>query len=100
MLLKRIYVLVLIEHGTRRANLLGTTTNPDRPWTTQTARNLLMNLGDCTDTVKFMTRDRGGQFTTDFDGVPADTDIHVLTSPPAAPTANAICVRRKIISEA
>jgi putative transposase len=40
-----------------------------------------------------MIKDRGGQFTTDFDAVLANADIRVLTSPPAAPTANATCKR-------
>lgn len=92
-LLKRIYALILIEHGTRRVHLLGTTTNPDGAWTTQAARNLLMDLGDRADTAKFMIRDRGGQFTTDFDAVLADAGIRVIKSPPAAPKANAICER-------
>jgi hypothetical protein len=29
--------------------VLGVTTNPDRPWTVQAARNLLMDLGEHAD---------------------------------------------------
>jgi putative transposase len=43
-LLRRIYALVVIEHGTRRAHLAGITANPDGAWTTQAARNFLMDL--------------------------------------------------------
>jgi putative transposase len=44
-LLKRIYVLVFIEHGTRRMHLGGVTTHPTGDWTVQQARNLALTLG-------------------------------------------------------
>jgi putative transposase len=92
-LLKRVYVLILIEHGSRRVHLLGISANPDGAWTTQAARNMLMDLGDRVSSFKFMIRDRGGQFTGAFDTVLADAGIRVLKSPPQAPRANATCER-------
>jgi transposase InsO family protein len=92
-LLKRVYALILIEHGTRRVHLLGVSTNPDGAWTTQAARNLVIDLGQRAGQFKFMIRDRGGQFTSDFDAVLADAGIRVIKSPPQAPRANAVCER-------
>jgi len=60
--LRRFYVLIIIEHGTRRAHLDGITANPDGAWTTQAARSL-MDLGHRVVSLKFLIRDRAGQFT-------------------------------------
>ncbi|MFG1812035.1 hypothetical protein [Streptomyces sp. NPDC049040] len=61
--LTRIYALVLLEHGTRRAHLLGVTANPTGPWTTQAARNFLMDHDMNAMGHKYLIRDRGSQFT-------------------------------------
>jgi len=92
-LLRRLYALIVIEHGTRRAHLAGITAHPDGAWTTQAARNFLMDLGQRAASVKFLIRDRAGQFTDSFDAVFQAEGIRILTSPPQAPKANAICER-------
>jgi putative transposase len=92
-LLRRIYALIVIGHGTRRAHLAGVTANPDGAWTTQAARNFLMDLGQLTASVKFLIRDRAGQFTDSFDAVFTAEGIRILASPPQAPRANAVCER-------
>jgi len=92
-LLKRVYVLVFIEHGTRRIHLAGITSNPDGPWTAQQARNLAMTMGTTLEQMRFLIRDRGSQFTTAFDGVFEDCGLTILRSPPQAPRTNAICER-------
>ena len=83
----------MIEHGTRRAHLAGITAHPDGAWTTQAARNFLMDLGQRAATVKFLIRDRAGQFTSSVDAVLAAEGIRIVASPPQAPRANAICER-------
>jgi putative transposase len=85
--------LIVIEHGTRRVHLAGITAHPDGPWTTQAARNFLMDLGQRAASVKFLIRDRAGQFTDSFDAVFQADGIRILASPPQAPRANAICER-------
>ena len=92
-LLRRIYALIVIEHGTRRVHLAGITAHPDGAWTTQAARNFLMDLGQRAASVKFLIRDRAGQFTGSFDAVFAADGIRIVAGPPQAPKANAICER-------
>jgi putative transposase len=92
-LLRRIYALIFIEHSTRRTHLAGITAHPDGSWTAQAARNILMDLGQRAASIKFLIRDRAGQFTESFDAVFTAEGIRILRSPPHAPQANAICER-------
>jgi putative transposase len=92
-LLRRIYALIVIEHGTRRVHLAGITANPDGAWTAQAARDFLMDLGQRAASIKFLIRDHAGQFTSSFDAVLTAAGIRILTSPPQPPRANAICER-------
>src|SRR5205814_3493308 len=68
-LLKRLYVLVFIGHGTRRMHLGGVTAHPTGDWTVQQARNLTLTLGERFEDIKFLVRDRGSNFTDSFDAV-------------------------------
>ncbi len=91
--LQRIYVFFVIEINTRYVHILGTTTNPDGPWTAQQARNLITDLGDRAAELRFLIRDRAGQFTANFDTVFADAGIHVVKIPPRCPQANGYAER-------
>lgn len=52
-----------------------------------------MDLGQRASAVKFVIRDRVGQFTGSFDAVFTAEATRILASPPQAPRANAICER-------
>jgi putative transposase len=62
----KVYVLAVIEHGTRRVRILGATGHPAQSWVVQQARNLLMDLDDAGTSVKFILHDRDASFTAAF----------------------------------
>jgi putative transposase len=91
--LKRIYVFFALEVRNRYLHILGTTSHPTGAWTTQQARNLLMDLDGRAASFRFLVRDRAGQFTTSFDAVLAGAGIDAVKIPPRCPRANCYAER-------
>jgi putative transposase len=89
----RACVLAVIEHTTRRIRILGVTLHPTGEWTTQQARNLLMDLGGQADRMKFMIRDRGSNFTAASGAVLADAGIRTVLCNVRTPRMNGIAER-------
>jgi putative transposase len=92
-LLRRLYVLVFIEHGSRRLHLAGVTAHPTGAWVAQQARNLAMDLDGRLGTLRFLIRDRDPLFTTAFGEVFKAEDLRIITTLPRTPRMNAICER-------
>jgi putative transposase len=89
----KVYVLAVIEHGTRRIRVLGATENPVQSWVVQQARNLLMDLEDAGMSVKFVLHDRDASFTDAFDAVFQAAGVRVVRSAIQAPRMNSIMER-------
>jgi transposase InsO family protein len=89
-MLRRYYVLFFIELDTRRVHLAGVTTNPNRGWTAQAARNFMMRTER---RIRFLIHDGAAQFAGAFDDVFASESTTIIRTPPYTPVANAFAER-------
>ena len=77
----RLFVLAVIEHGTRRIRVLGATPHPTASWVVQAARNLVMDLEDAG--LPGAVPDPGncdGKYPALFDAVLKDAGVEVVLS--------------------
>jgi hypothetical protein len=85
--LRRLYVLYFIEHESRRVHLAGVTEYPTAGWMVQQARNVLMELEEGADAIRFLIRDRDAKFTDAFDAVFTSIGARIVRTPVRAPRA-------------
>jgi hypothetical protein len=72
---------------------MGTTAHPTAAWTTQLARNLVMDLQDAGVTMKYLIRDGDSRYTRAFDNVFEDEGIAIVKTGIRVPRMNAIMER-------
>lgn len=92
-LLRRLYVLFFIEHGSRKVHVAGVTAHPTEMWVTQQARQLAWTFGERIVPAEWLIRDRDAKFTTRFDEVLHSQGVGIIRTPVRAPRANAIAER-------
>ena len=92
-LLQRYYVLFFIDLRTRRVFYAGVTANPTGAWTTQAARNLILQHADRLAGARALVRDRGSQFIDTFDEIFRTEGLKILKTPVRTPVANTFAER-------
>ena len=92
-LLRRYYVLFVVEIERRVVHVLGVTANPNEGWVTQVARNFCAELEEAGRKLRFLVRDRDTKFTANFDQVFASIGAETILTPIRSPRANVFAER-------
>jgi putative transposase len=83
------YVLVVMEHGSRRITHLNLTAHPTAAWTLQQLREAIPS----DHTYRFILHDRDAIFSTSLDASVAHLGLKVIKTPVRSPQANSLCER-------
>ena len=84
-----LYVLVVIEHQTRRIVHCNVTTHPTSTWTLQQLREAIPSDHH----YRFLIHDGDGIFSPQLDGSITHRGLRVLKTSPRSPKANSLCER-------
>ena len=87
--LRFLYVLVVIDHRSRRLIHRNLTAQPSAEWT----RHQLREAVGYENPYKYLIHDRDSIFSSEFDQSVGHLGLQVLKSPPHCPQANGICER-------
>ena len=82
-----------IDIATRTVYFAGVTDHPSGVWTTQAARNLLLQYGHQLADAQALVRDRASQFIDTFDEIFRTKRMKILKTPVRTPVANAFAER-------
>ena len=86
---RRLYVFVVIEHGSRRLVRVAVTPHPSAAWTLQQLREVV----GFDPARRSLFHDRDSIFARSLDESLRTLGLAMLKSPPHSPKANAICER-------
>ena len=84
-----LYVLVVMEIGTRKIVHVNVTPHPTAEWTLQQFREAI----PCEHSYRFLIIDRDSKFSEDLRKSVRAMGVRVLRTPPRAPQANSYCER-------
>ncbi|MEZ6049654.1 MAG: integrase core domain-containing protein [Planctomycetaceae bacterium] len=92
MRLTTFYIRVVMELKSRRVEIVGVTTNPNKLWVTQVARNLT-GSDEFLEDASHVIMDRDGSFQPLRTYLKKTTDIESILLPPKSPNMNAYLER-------
>jgi transposase InsO family protein len=84
-----LYVLVVMEHASRRILRLNVTAHPTPAWTLQQMREAIQS----DHTYRFLVHDRDAIFSSDCDASVAHLGLETIKTAVRRPQANALCER-------
>src|SRR4029077_16029995 len=84
-----LYVLVVMEHASRRIIHINVTAHPTAAWTLQQLREAIPS----DHTYRFIVHDRDAIFSTGLDASLAHLGLEVIETPVRTPKANSLCER-------
>jgi transposase InsO family protein len=88
-----LYVVFVIELGTRRIDIAGITPSPGEPWMMQIGRNLIDPLDGSLAKKRFLILDRDSKFSTAFRNLLTDAGVEIVRLPHRSPNLNAYAER-------